>query len=81
MIIGIIGGALGLALGYGVSVLISHVPFETDALPTIKTYPVNFDSSYYVIGIIFAIVSTFMAGYLPSRKAKYIDPVRIIRGQ
>ena len=81
IIIGIIGAVLGLILGYGVSVLISHTPFETDALPTIDTYPVNFDPLYYLIGVVFAIVSTFFAGYLPARKARYIDPVEIIRGQ
>jgi len=81
LIIGIIGGALGLILGYFISVLIDHAPFETAALPTIKTFPVNFDSSYYVIGIIFALITTFFAGYLPAKKASNIDPVEIIRGQ
>lgn len=81
MIIGFIGGVLGLIIGYAVSVLISHVPMEFEALPTIKTYPVNFDPMFYLIGIIFALVSTFLAGYLPSRKAAKIDPVEIIRGQ
>jgi lipoprotein-releasing system permease protein len=80
MIIGIVGGILGLFIGYGLSVLISNTPFETEALPTITTYPVNFNPVYYVIGIAFALVSTFIAGYLPSIKAKKIDPVRIIRG-
>jgi lipoprotein-releasing system permease protein len=81
LIIGLIGGLLGLLLGYGVSVLISNSPFETDAMPTIKTMPVNFDAMYYIIGICFAMVSTFFAGYLPSKKAQRIDPVEIIRGQ
>ena len=81
MIIGIIGGLLGLLLGYSVSVLIDNVPFNTEALPTIETYPVNFDPVYYGIGAIFALISTFLAGYLPSVRAKGIDPVRIIRGQ
>lgn len=79
LIIGTIGGAMGLLMGYGVSTIIDAIPFETDALPTIKTYPVNFNGLYYIIGIIFAIVSTFLAGYLPARKAKNIDPVEIIR--
>ena len=79
--IGILGGILGLILGYGVSFLISTVPFDTEALPTIETYPINFDPMFYVIGIIFALISTFLAGYLPSRKAQRIDPVEIIRGQ
>ncbi len=81
MIIGLVGGIIGLVVGYGVSVLIDGAPFETEALPTIETYPVNFDPIYYIIGIVFAIVSTFLAGYLPARKAQKIDPVEIIRGQ
>jgi lipoprotein-releasing system permease protein len=36
---------------------------------------------FYVIGAIFAIITTFFAGYLPARKASKIDPVEIIRGQ
>ncbi len=81
MIIGLVGGILGLGLGYLLSAMIDRVPFETDALPTISTYPVNFNGWYYIIGISFAMISTFFAGYLPSLKAKKIDPVEIIRGQ
>ena len=81
LIIGVVGGGLGLAVGWFFSVLINRLPFTTDALPTVTTYPVNFDPSYYIIGISFALVSTFLAGYLPARKARYIDPVDILRGQ
>ncbi|HPN68838.1 MAG TPA: FtsX-like permease family protein [Saprospiraceae bacterium] len=81
LLIGLMGGLLGLILGYFFSSVIDQLPFETDALPTIKTYPVNFNPIYYVIGIVFAMISTFFAGYLPARKAKRIDPVTILRGQ
>ncbi len=81
VIIGFFGGLFGLVLGYLVSWLISTVPFESEALPTLKTMPVNFETSFYFIGMIFAMVSTFLAGYLPSKKAERIDPVEIIRGQ
>lgn len=80
MIIGIVGGIFGLLIGFGLSVLIDNVAFETEALPTIKTFPVNYKAMYYIIGFTFALISTFIAGYLPSNKAKRIDPVRIIRG-
>ena len=80
MIIGALGGALGLLVGYGLSKLIDNVAFETEALPTITTYPINYNIMYYIIGISFALLSTFIAGYLPSNKAKRIDPVQIIRG-
>ncbi|MEY5041969.1 MAG: hypothetical protein RLZZ414_1522 [Bacteroidota bacterium] len=81
LIIGIFGGLLGLTLGYGVSVLIAHTPFEVDSFPNIKTYPVNFNPDFYILGIIFALIATFLAGYLPAKKAEKIDPVDIIRGQ
>jgi lipoprotein-releasing system permease protein len=81
LIIGFIGGLLGLILGYIVTVIIDRTPFDTAALPTIKTYPINYEIGYYIIGITFAMISTFFAGYFPSRKAEKIDPVDIIRGQ
>ena len=80
MIIGLIGGILGLLIGFLLSRLIDQVPFETEALPTITTFPVNYRLGYYIIGIVFALISTFIAGYLPSNKARKIDPIRIIRG-
>ncbi len=78
--IGIIGGALGIALGYGVSVIIDNIPFNTEALPTVKTYPINYDPAFYFIAVIFALTSTILAGYLPAKKAQKLDPVAIIRG-
>lgn len=81
IIIGLIGGILGLILGYGVCLIIDNTPFDTPALPTIKTYPVMYAPRYYIIGMVFAMLSTFFAGYLPARRAERIDPVDIIRGQ
>lgn len=80
VLIGVIGGLSGLVIGFGLSRLIDNVAFETEALPTITTYPINYNPWFYVIGITFALISTFVAGYLPSNKARKIDPVRIIRG-
>ncbi len=81
LVIGFVGGLLGLLLGFVISVLIDKTPFVTEALPTIDTYPVNFNPIYYVFGMVFALVSTFLAGYFPAQKAQKIDPVEIIRGQ
>ena len=81
MIIGFVGGVLGLLIGYGLVSLISTIPFQTAALPTVETYPVNLNPLFFVIGFLFAMVATFLAGYLPAIKAKKMDPVAIIRGQ
>jgi lipoprotein-releasing system permease protein len=79
--IGFIGGTLGLLLGYLSCLGIERIPFETDALPTVKTYPVDFSIKYYLIGGIFSIVTTYFAGFFPARKASSVDPVDIIRGK
>ncbi|MCH2232624.1 MAG: FtsX-like permease family protein [Crocinitomicaceae bacterium] len=81
LVIGVFGGALGLVFGFGLCNLIDMVPFDTDALPTITTYPINYDLRYYVIAVIFSIAATYFAGYFPYRKASKIDPVEIIRGK
>lgn len=79
--IGIFGGILGLLVGFGMSNIIDNIPFNTESLPTIKTYPINYNPAFYIIGGIFSIVTTYFAGYFPSRKASKIDPVIIIRGK
>jgi lipoprotein-releasing system permease protein len=79
--IGVFGGAVGLLFGFGLSSLIDQIPFNTAALPTIKTYPINYNPKYYIIGAVFSVVTTYFAGYFPSRKASKIDPVIIIRGK
>ena len=79
--IGLLGGLLGLVFGLGLSVLIDQVPFNTAALPTIKTYPVSYNPMFYSIGISFALLTTYLAGFFPARKASRVDPVIIIRGK
>lgn len=79
--IGIFGGTLGLIFGFGFSALIDQIPFNTASLPTIKTYPINYNPKFYIIGAVFSLITTYMAGYFPSRKASKIDPVIIIRGK
>jgi lipoprotein-releasing system permease protein len=81
LIIGLSGGLVGLIGGFTLSTIISNIPFNTPSLPTIKTYPVHFNPSYYYIGIVFSIVTTFIAGFFPALKASKVDPVEIIRGK
>jgi lipoprotein-releasing system permease protein len=81
LIIGISGGIAGLLAGYTLSSIIDNIPFETEALPTIKTFPVYYNPLFYAIGIVFSIATTYIAGLFPARKAGNIDPVVIIRGK
>lgn len=79
--IGFFGGLAGLIAGLGLSSIITQIPFNTPSLPTVKTYPIEFNPVFYIIGIVFSLLTTYLAGYFPARKASKIDPVIIIRGK
>ena len=81
LIIGVAGGIFGLLFGYLFSSIIDIIPFNTASLPTIKTYPINYNPSFYVIGISFALITTAIAGLFPALKASKVDPIEIIRGK
>jgi lipoprotein-releasing system permease protein len=81
LIIGLIGGVSGLVFGYLISALIDLAPFHSASIPTISTYPVNYNPLYYLIGISFALFTTTIAGLFPALKASKVDPVVIIRGK
>lgn len=80
LVIGFIGSLLGLAIGYGLSLLIAQAPFNGGDFISLDHFPVNFDPRYYIIGIVFGVTTTAFAGYMPSRKASKIDPIEILRG-
>ncbi|MFI5154185.1 MAG: ABC transporter permease [Chitinophagales bacterium] len=79
--IGIFGGLMGLLFGFLLSEGIAQIPFTTAALPTIKKYPVSSTPILYFIAIFFSLITTYLAGFFPARKAGKIDPVIIIRGK
>jgi lipoprotein-releasing system permease protein len=78
IIVGIIGGIVGIVFGYVISIAVNNVPFE---IATLKTLPIDYDISYYILAFVFGLITTFIAGYLPAKKASKIDPVEIIRSQ
>jgi lipoprotein-releasing system permease protein len=79
--IGLSGGLVGLVLGFFAVYGIDQIPFKTAALPTIKTFPVSYNIFYYIIGLTFSLVTTYLAGFFPAAKASRVDPVVIIRGK
>lgn len=79
--IGFFGGLAGLLFGFGLSVVVDQIPFNTAALPTIKTFPINYNPMFYVIATAFSLITTYFAGWFPARKASQVDPVIIIRGK
>lgn len=80
LFIGFIGAMAGLLLGFALSYALSKVPWPEDEWIIIKHFPVNFDSLYYIVGLIFGLLTTGLAGLLPALKASKVDPVAILRG-
>lgn len=80
LIIGITGALLGLVFGFLCSWGVSKMPYKSDVMITLDHLPVSFDMMYYIAGFSFGIITTTLAGYLPSRKASRVDPITILRG-
>ncbi len=77
VVIGLLGGFTGLILGNIIVRVVDHIPFE---IGTLTTLPVANRPMDYVLAFGFGIIITFLAGFLPARKASNLDPVAILRG-
>lgn len=77
VIIGLIGGFAGLLLGFAISSVVDHIPFK---IASFDTLPISYLPADYIMAMTFGLLITFVAGYLPARKASRIDPVAILRG-
>ncbi|MDB5282699.1 MAG: transporter permease [Bacteroidota bacterium] len=78
--IGTMGAILGLGLGFIMSYGVWNLPFPKNEFISITRYPVTFHWYHYAFGVVFGILTTFIAGLMPSVKASKIDPVAILRG-
>jgi lipoprotein-releasing system permease protein len=78
--IGVLGALTGILLGFLLSYAISLIPFPQNENISLKYFPVVFRARYYGFGVVFGVITTFLAGILPSIKASKVDPVAILRG-
>ncbi len=79
--IGVAGAIGGIFFGLLMSLGIDAIPFSAPSLPTVDTYPIDYGIQYYSIAVLFAMLTTYLAGWLPAKKASRVDPVVIIRGK
>ncbi len=77
VILGLIGGFVGLVLGYVISAIVDKIPFR---IASFSTLPIDYNPKDYVLAFFFGLIITIIAGYLPARNASKVDPVEILRG-
>jgi lipoprotein-releasing system permease protein len=72
-------GLIGLAAGLLIATFLVWRLSKTYIGGDIGYFPIQFDWTKFVSGIVFGIVVTLLAGYIPARKAANVDPVSILR--
>ncbi len=77
VVIGFVGGLVGLGLGNVIVKVVDQIPFEVGSMTTL---PVAYRPIDYFMAFGFGVIITFLAGYLPARRAAKVDPVAILRG-
>jgi lipoprotein-releasing system permease protein len=79
--IGLMGGAIGICVGFLMSFGLSHVYIGTNSpMGSLKYFPMSFYLPHYIEAVCFGVLTTCAAGFFPARKAAKVDPVTIIRG-
>jgi lipoprotein-releasing system permease protein len=73
--VGVMGVIGGMVIATLIITLLQHVYVGGD----IGYFPITYEVTKYIQGIVVGMVITFFAGYIPAKKAANIDPVEIFR--
>lgn len=75
VMIGVLGVGMGMVMATVLVNVLAHVWVGGD----IGYFPIRMEPMYFGLGIGIGLVVTFMAGFIPARKAAKVDPVSIFR--
>lgn len=78
-LIGAFGAIIGWIIGYMLCLALGTVEFKSPFADATRL-PILYSWTHYAIATAVAVISSVVAGYLPSRKAASVNPVEIIRG-
>lgn len=72
-------GIMGVAGGVIVATMLISILKRVYLGGDIGYFPIDYEPTKFVQGIVIGLVITFFAGYIPAKKAANIDPVEILR--
>jgi len=79
-LIAALGSALGCLLGSALTWGVAHIPIRIRGLLYANHFLVIWDWRHYFWATLLAIVSVFIASYVPARRAAQLPPVATLRG-
>lgn len=80
LILGLLGGILGVALGYVACLWMSTIEVSSQRMMGGGRMMVSFNPEIYRFGFLMALGSSALASFLPARAAGKFTPIEIIRG-
>ena len=81
LVIGILGGLLGLAVGYALQQIVGHIKMDVRGFVAMEYLQFNSSPAFFVFAYMFGLIATALAGYIPARKASKVDAIDIIRSK
>ena len=73
--IGIMGVVGGVIMAVVLISILKNVYLGGD----IGYFPIDFEPTKFIQGVVIGLIITFFAGYIPAKKAGNLDPVEILR--
>lgn len=80
LLLGVFGGILGLGMGFLVCHYLGELPLNIE-IGGSNHLIVSYDWDIYVVAFIAALVSAFIAAWIPARAAGKMSPMEIIRSE
>lgn len=81
LIIGVIGGLLGLLLGFTLQRVVGSIRMNIKGFVSMEYLKFNSTPAFYAFAYCFGLLATAVAGYIPARKAAKVDAIDIIRAK
>ncbi len=79
-LVAVVGSIIGCGMGAFLTWGISRIPIRLRGLLSTDHFVVTWEWRHYVWAILLALLSVFIASYLPARRAASLPPVTTLRG-